>query len=146
MVAVAGGFSLVWRGRRQEWVIVDDFKNPEVRDRIQRLRRVDVTQYISSPERAEILTRWPECKAFIEGLSLIEEKDVNYWKREAQKTPLRESMTRHLGIDPTAKELREITYIQTVMWAAIDTMTVRKGDRMPRRVRTEEAEEGSTFS
>ena len=101
--------------KRNEEALIDDLQNPEVRLSIQKARKEEVEKLILKSETAKMLEHWPECKAFLEGLSLIEERDVAYYKEEARKTPLRESLMRHIGATPTMKEMAETTRVQTVM-------------------------------
>jgi hypothetical protein len=92
-----------------------------------------------TPEAKAALDNFPNARPLIEGLTLIEEKDAGFEKKEALKALVRDALMSEFGQTGRDKvdEINTLPLAQQVLWDAIDLMTLPKGAKMLRKVRPE---------
>ena len=148
LLAYGYAFRLLRKTSQLGPAFVDELQNPEVRLRVQRDHKEEVARMVTNlpPETKEALDRFRSARPLIEGLTLIDEKDADFEKREAVKALLRDSMYGELTGDRprSMDEIQSMTIVQMVLWDAIDIMTLHKGAKMPIRVESPDEKGGKS--
>jgi hypothetical protein len=139
---VAGG-ALVMEPRIRDWrgqgVIIDELQNPEVRLRVEKQHKERLKEYVATDESKRILQRFRSLKILVDGLTLMDEGEADLKKSDARIAILSDmiSISDSGGTYPTINNAQDFAY------SAIDMMTLRKNDRIPRKVEEADATETS---